>query len=142
MKNQIQDFPLDIKISFHKIIDQYKELIVNEHSSIARSYMEDVLEYVSSFPKLIEGLDDPEDLNKYKDAIRIMLDDLFPSILTNNEIKAASVPFHNIVFNTTKRLRGILAAAGEDFELTIRNLDEVMFVCIWLYLDFKPSLWL
>jgi len=127
MKNQIQDFPLDIKISFHKIIDQYKDLIHNEHSSIAKSYMEDVLDYVSSFPKLVEGLDDPEDLNKYKDAIRILLDDLFPNILTNNEIKAASLPFHNIVFNSTKRLKGILANAGEDFELSIRNLDEDMF---------------
>ena len=127
MKNQLQDFPLDIKISFHKIIEKYKVQVVNEQSSIAKEYMENVLEYVTSFPKLIEGIEDPEELNKYKDAIHILLQDLFPDILSHNEIKAASIPFHNLVFNSSKRFKAILANAGDDFELSMRNMDEDMY---------------
>src|SRR5660398_175806 len=99
MKNQLQDFPLDIKISFQKIIEKYNAQVLNEQSSIAKEYMENVLEYVASFPKLMDGIDDPDDLYKYKDAIYILLQDLFPDILSDNEIKAASLPFHNLVFN-------------------------------------------
>jgi hypothetical protein len=127
MKNQLQDFPLEIKISFHKIIEKYNAQVVNEQSSIAKEYMENVLEYVASFPKLIEGIEDPEELSKYKDAIHILLEDLFPDILSQNEIKAASIPFHNLVFNSSKRFKTILANAGDDFELSMRNMDEDMY---------------
>lgn len=127
MKNQLEDFPLEIKISFHKVIAQYNAQLETEQSSIAKTYIENVLQYVSSFPKLIEGIDDPEDLNRNKDAIRILLHDLFPSVLTNNEIKAASIPFHHLIFNTTKRFRSILANAGEDYELSMRNMDQDMY---------------
>lgn len=127
MKNQLKDFPLDIKISFHKIIEQYKFQLETEQSSISKSYMENVLAYISSFPQLEEGINDPEDLRKYQDPIRILLEDLFPAILTYNEIKAASLPFHNIVFNSSKRFRKILDDAGEDYKLEMRNMDENMY---------------
>lgn len=126
MKNQLKEFPLEIKISFHKIIEQYRKQIKIEHSGIAKNYMEEVLEYVSSFPKLTEGIEDPTDLKKYQDPIRILLDDLFPGILTNNEIKAASIPFHNIIFNSTQRFRNILNNAGEDYHLDMRNINKDM----------------
>ena len=127
MKNQLQDFPLEIKISFHKIIEEYRNLLDEEQSSISKEYMVKVLDYVSSFPKLEEGIDDPNDLNKYKDVIKILLDELFPKILTKNEIKAASLPFHNLIFNTSARFKKILENAGDDFELSMRNLDEDMY---------------
>ncbi|MGB8705531.1 MAG: GAF domain-containing protein, partial [Gillisia sp.] len=127
MKNQLQEFPLEIKISFHKVIEQYKARLEEEPSSIARQYIQEILEYTSSFPKLTEGLEDPADLQKFKDPIRILLNDLFPNILSNNEIKAASVPFHNLIFNSSRRLKNILANAGEEYELNMRNLDKDMF---------------
>lgn len=127
MKNQLEEFPLDIKISFHKVIEQYEAQLKIEQSSISKNYIESVLEYVSAFPKLFEGIEDPDDLSKNKDAIRILLNDLFPTILSSNEIKAASLPFHNIIFNSSKRFRSILANAGEDYELSMRNLDKDMY---------------
>ncbi len=127
MKNQLQDFPLDIKISFHKIIEEYRLLLDEEQSSISKEYMSKVLEYVSSFPKLEDGIDDPNDLSKFKDVIKILLDEIFPKILSKNEIKAATVPFHNIIFNTSSRFKKILDNAGEGFDLKMRNLNEDMF---------------
>ncbi|MCM8570521.1 GAF domain-containing protein [Gramella jeungdoensis] len=124
MMQQMKDFPLEVRISFHKVIEQYEEQIESIESSISREHIKKMLDYISDYPQLSEGFEDPKLLKKYKEPIKVLLDDLFPTILTNNEIKAASVPFHNILFNSSRRLKQILKNAGEDFELSFRNLDE------------------
>ena len=128
-----KEFPLDIRISFHRIICEYKEQLKNETSEISRQYLEQMLEYVSSFPALTQGVESVKDLEKYKDPIRILMKDLFPEILSAKEIKAISVPFHNILFNSTSKFSGILNNAGEDFHLKMRNLSadlDYIFGCI------------
>ena len=132
MKQQ-KEFPLDLKISFQKVVEQYKKQLETEPSNISREYIGKVLEYISSFPALTDGIENTEDLVKLKDPIRILMKDLFPEILSENQIKAISIPFHNIIFNSTKKFREILACAGEDFSLSMRNLDEdldYIFGCI------------
>ncbi|MFD1096367.1 GAF domain-containing protein [Salegentibacter chungangensis] len=139
MKQQIEDFPLDIKISFHKVIEQYKKQLEQEKSKIARDYMQDVLDYVSEFDALTEGIEDADALEKYKEPIEILLDDLFPNVLTNNEIKAVSIPYHSTIFNASRRLKKILDVAGDDFELKLRNMDEDMYyihACINILNDY------
>lgn len=123
MKEQ-KEFPLNIKISFHKIIEEYRKRLQSESSKISIEYIEKMLDYISTFPALTEGIENREDLMKYKDPIRILMKDLFPEILSESQIKALSVPFHDVIFNSTKKFRQILSCAGEEFSLTMRNLDE------------------
>ena len=123
MASKVQEFPFEIKISFHKVIEQYEKELEHIESSISREYLEKVLEYISDFPELRDGFNDPKKLKKYCDPIKILLDDLFPTILTNNEIKAAAVPFHNVLFNKSRRLNQILQKAGEDYTLELRNTE-------------------
>ncbi|TBW26634.1 GAF domain-containing protein [Gramella sp. KN1008] len=133
MMKQLKDFPFDIKISFHKVIEQYKEQLNHIESDISREYTQKMLKYISDYPQLSEGFDDLELLEKFREPIKVLLDDLFPTILTNNEIKAASVPFHNIIFNKSRRFKQILKNAGDDFHLALRNTDEdliYIFACI------------
>ncbi|CAL67016.1 cell surface protein [Christiangramia forsetii] len=133
MMKQLKDFPFDIHISFHKVIEQYEKEVKEIESSISKEYMENMLKYISDYPELTEGFEDPKLLKKFKEPIKILLDDLFPSILTNNEIKAAAVPFHNILFNSSKRLTQILENAGDNFEISFRNMNEELiyiFACI------------
>ncbi|MCG9970068.1 GAF domain-containing protein [Christiangramia crocea] len=143
MRQQLKDFPLDVKISFHKVIEQYEEQLESIENDISKGYIKKMLDYISDYPQLSEGFEDPKLLKKYKEPIKVLLEDLFPSILTNNEIKAASVPFHNILFNSSRRLKQILKNAGDDFELSLRNMDEdVIYViaCIQIlknYYDYK-----
>lgn len=132
MKKQ-KDFPLDIKISFNKIIQEYRKQLENEPSNISREYIEKMLEYVAAFPALSEGIDDKDELLKLKDPIRILMKDLFPEILSESQIKAISIPFDNLIFNSTVKFRTILASAGEEFSLSMRNLNEdlhYIFGCI------------
>lgn len=133
MVKHLKEFPFDIKISFHKVIEQYEEQLEDIDSDISREYIRKMLDYISDYPELSEGFQKLELLQKFREPIKVLLDDLFPTILTNNEIKAASVPFHNILFNKSRRFKQILKNAGEDFELGLRNMDEdllYIFACI------------
>lgn len=126
MKNHPKDFPFDIKIGFKKIIEAYEERLRSESSVIVKEHLNNVLEYIHTFPKITEGIDCKEELDKHSKPIEMLLSDLFPNVLSNNEIKAAVVPFHFHIFGKTKRFAKILDEAGEDFELQIRNLNEKM----------------
>ena len=105
MTEQKEDLPFEIQISFHKVVEQYKKQLEHEESEVARNYIKSILEHVKSFPALTEGVKNFDELKKYKEPVRVLLDDLFPSVLTNNEIKAASIPFQNFLFNRSKRLK-------------------------------------
>lgn len=124
MKEQKQDFPLDITISFHRVIEQYEDRLKVEENPIAKKYIESLLGYIEKYPKLVEGINNIEDLEKYKDPIKILLDDLFPNVLSNNEIKAVSIPYHNILFNHSNRLKKIIDAGGKDFKPSMREIDD------------------
>ena len=133
MTKHLKEFPLEIQISFHKVIEQYEKELKEIESSISKKYMEEMLNYISDYPELSEGFKDLDLLKKYREPIKILLDDLFPNILTNNEIKAASVPFHDVLFNKSKRLNQILKKAGENFHLVFRDTDDKLiyiYACI------------
>ncbi|MCP9199868.1 GAF domain-containing protein [Gramella sp. GC03-9] len=130
MVQQLKNFPFDIEISFHKVIEQYENQLDHIESNISREYTRKMLDYIKDYPELSEGFEDPKLLKKYQEPIKVLLNDLFPTVLTNNEIKAASVPFHNILFNTSQRLSQILEKAGDDFHLGLRNIDEDLLYVI------------
>ncbi|MUP46873.1 GAF domain-containing protein [Gramella sp. BOM4] len=146
MVQHLKNFPFDIEISFHKVLEQYENQLDDIESEISREYIRKMLDYIKDYPELTEGFSDPELLKKYKAPIKVLLNDLFPSVLTNNEIKAASVPFHNILFNKSRRLSQILEKAGDDFHLGLRNIDEDMLyiiACIQIlknYYDYKVDI--
>ena len=81
-----------------------------------------------------------------------MLDALFPEILTNNEIKLASVPFSFTTFKFTDRFKNILENAGDNYELSLRNFDEnelyihgcvmILAYCYGYKIDLKRSFFL
>ncbi|HEA30049.1 MAG TPA: GAF domain-containing protein [Leeuwenhoekiella sp.] len=72
-------------------------------------------------------------MKKYKEQIQTILENIFPAILTKNEIKAAAIPFDTTIFNPTARFKRLLEDAGSDYTLSIRNLDDqaaYIYVCI------------
>lgn len=126
MKKQIEDFPFNIKISFHKVVEQYKQQLEEEDNKFAREYIQSILKHIKAYPAITNGIEDFEKLKEYKEPIRILLDDLFPSVLSNNEIKAASIPFYNFLFNRSSRLKKIMGVTPNNFELKMRNLSTDM----------------
>ncbi len=118
--------PFQAKISFHKVIEILEEIAVSDVDYRA-AYAKGLLKAIEPFPELRDGIESYQQIEKHYLLIKHLLSDLFPTALTNNEIKAVTIPFQNYIFNTTERLEKILKDAGEDFEIIIRDFDEHQF---------------
>lgn len=116
----------------------------NDRLEYRVNYAESLIEKTKNFQELRDGFQDLSLLEKNEDLIKLLLADLFPTGLTNNEIKAASIPLSNITFNYTERFKNILKDAGKDFEIELRNINDdefyVFCCCLILQVYFKRDI--
>lgn len=87
-------------------------------------YVRKLLAEIYKYPELIEGIEKIEDVRKYEVTIKMLLADLFPMLLTHNEIKAVTIPCHYEIMNLTQRFQQILKDAGPDYELSFTGPSE------------------
>ena len=118
------DTPFRVRFSFEPLFQQMKDR-ANDNAVCAAQYQL-LLEEVNKHPKLLGELNS-KDLEKYKDVLERILTVVFPPFLQENEIKAISIPFSNILFNPTKRLQNIIDGAGKAFSLQLRDFTEEQF---------------
>jgi len=139
-----KDAPFQVLISFKKYLDVLEHIRYNDRLEYRVNYAESLIERTKNFQELKDGFQDVALLEKHEDLIRLLLADLFPTGLTNNEIKAASIPLSNITFNYTERFKNILKDAGKDFEIELRNIDDnefyVFCCCLILQSYFKRDI--
>ena len=123
--NNIEDsqLPLELNISFNKVIDSYRKYAKDKESLYHKSSL-DILKELEKYPELENGFSDFSLLEKYKEPIKLLLAPLFPEQLATNEIKAIAIPFDFTSFNLTERFKNILNNAGKDFELKIRDYQD------------------
>jgi len=121
--NDNLDSPFVLQVSFDKFLKQYDLLAQSEDTWIAAKAQR-ILEVQKPFPILREGFSDIDLLKTYKNEIRLILHEAFSEVLTLNEIKTASVPYHNIIFNASQRFQNIIKTAGKDFELVVENMAD------------------
>ncbi len=123
MGSKEKEMPMQHLISFDKLLKRYDVMAESDDPSMA-TRAKQVLDAQAPYPFLREGFTDVSLLEKHKDVIKIILQDTFAEVLTENEIKAASLPYYDIVFNSSKRFQRIVAAAGKDFKPVIRNQED------------------
>ncbi|MCP5061740.1 MAG: GAF domain-containing protein, partial [Ignavibacteriae bacterium] len=129
--------PFTLKVSFNKLINHYEELAKSDDEFVVAKAKR-ILKVQEPFPELRDGFTDLSLLDTYKNEIRFILQDSFSEILTLNEIKTATVPFHNLIFNSSERFKSIIKTAGKDFELTIQNMpeDDIYIIASTIILQF------
>ncbi|MGB5943691.1 MAG: GAF domain-containing protein [Leeuwenhoekiella sp.] len=120
----LDHFPIQVKLSFKKLVDEIRSSLSSVKSEITQEYYRSLLAYIEKFPEIEDGISDFKDLEKYQDVVKVIMDSVFPSPLRDNEIKAAAIPFHNTFFNASKRFEHILKDAGDDFQLKLRVRNE------------------
>lgn len=118
-----KELPLVLQVSFDKLLMHYDEMAQSKDLVLANKAKR-ILAAQAPFPELREGFTDISLLEKHKDVIGLILEDTFPEALTHNEIKAASLPYDNVIFNSSERFKKIIKDAGADFELEIGNMNE------------------
>ncbi|MEH6535053.1 MAG: GAF domain-containing protein [Psychroserpens sp.] len=135
--NENIESPFELKVSFDKLLKHYEDLSQNEDEFIAAKARR-VLKTADAYPVLRDGFSDPSILVEREKEISIILQDSFSPVLTKNEIKTASVPFHNLIFNSSERFKSIIKTAGDDFELEIKNMpkDDTYIIACTIILAF------
>lgn len=121
--NEGLESPLVIKVSFNKYLTQYENLIEADNDFIALNASR-VLKIAEDYPILRDGFSDLTILQQHEKEIEGILQDAFSPVLSYNEIKTASVPFLDVIFNSSTRFKNILKTAGEDFDLQIKNMPK------------------
>jgi len=118
--------PFQTIISFHKLIESFEKIAISNVDYRA-NYAKAILREIESIPELRTGIQDFDIIKKNEGLIKNITADLFPTALTNNEIKAITIPFQNISFNYTERFKKILRHAGDEFYMEIRDFDSHQF---------------
>jgi hypothetical protein len=118
---QFFDNPFQVRLSFHKVIEQLEEKALGDESA------KKLLDEVNDHRELRDGITDISQIRCNEDLISRLLTDLFPPLLTYNEIKGVSIPYLGLIFNQTERFRNILKAAGMGFEINIRDFNDHQF---------------
>ena len=147
--NDNLESPFKLLVGFDKLLKHYEVLAKSKDEFIAAKAKR-VLKTSEALPVLREGFSDISILKKHEKEISIILQDSFSQVLTKNEIKTASIPFHNLIFNSSERFKSIIKAAGKDFELKIKNMPEddkyiiactlVLAFCYGYNLNFKQEI--
>ena len=136
------DSPFILNFSFEKLI-QKMEAEASDNPEYALSHQR-VLDKTKEFPELTTGIKNLDFFDENETLMKELLRDLFPPMLTGNEIKAIGLPFYNFFFNPSKRFQSILKNAGENFDLFIKGLDPhrfyVMSCCLILRDFYKVPL--
>ncbi len=91
--------PFMLKVCFDKLLRHYEDLNESEDEFVSNK-AKHILSIQEDIPILREGFSDVSLLTTYEKEIRSILQDLFSPVLAVNEIKTASVPFHNFIFNS------------------------------------------
>jgi predicted metal-dependent HD superfamily phosphohydrolase/putative methionine-R-sulfoxide reductase with GAF domain len=118
--------PFKILISFHKLIEGLTQIAAST-IDYRSNYAKGLLNQIKDKPEFITGIEDLDTINKNQELIHYLLADLFPTALTYNEIKAATIPFYDFTFNYSERFKTILSDGGRSFDYSIRDLDEHQF---------------
>jgi predicted metal-dependent HD superfamily phosphohydrolase len=118
--------PFKILISFHKLIEGLNQIALSD-IDYRSNYAKGLLNQIKDKPEFINGIDNLDIIENNQELIKYLLADLFPTALTFNEIKAATLPFYDITFNYSERFKKILDDVGMSFDIGIRDMDEHQF---------------
>lgn len=127
MLPQFLENPFHIKLSFHKVIERLENMAVSGTTGLYGANAQALLQRVAAHPELKDGITKISQLEDNALLIADLLAELFPAALSNNEIKAVSIPYQGLVFNYTERFKKIIADAGPSFEINIRDFDDHQF---------------
>ena len=115
--------PIIGQVSFFKVFESLEKIAKSKDKHRAM-FASNLLAELEPYQELREGFTDLSLIDKYKDQIDKLSSLLFPEALLKNEIKAVVPPFFFEPLYTSERFGNILKAAGPDFSIEMKDIDE------------------
>ncbi|MEO9021197.1 MAG: hypothetical protein ABI237_14360 [Ginsengibacter sp.] len=124
------DLPFQWHVNFKRLINWWEG-----QATLTDSFQSDrakeVLQHIKKIPQLSKSFDDVSMIEKYHEEINLLLSPFFPSLITTEELKAASLPFKQMLFNLTNRFTNLLKGAQDENLMSEINAELIyMFGCI------------
>ncbi|GGG10982.1 hypothetical protein GCM10011344_09610 [Dokdonia pacifica] len=119
-----EDFPMQIHVSFEKLIESYKTYLTDDSDALHIERANRVIAIAKEYPELIDGLTSIQQVQDLQPQIDLLLADLFSDILQQNEIKIACLPFNEFIIKSSRRYKKIIKEAGDDYQVEISNFDK------------------
>lgn len=126
IKNYKYISPFKILISFHKLIEGLEQIALSD-VDYRSNYAKGLLSQIKDKTEFRDGINNLDVIKNNQELISYLLADLFPTALTNNEIKAVTLPFYDFTFNYSERFKKIVNDVDVSFDMSIRDMDEHQF---------------
>lgn len=126
IKNYKYISPFKILISFHKLIEGLQQIALSD-IDYRSNYAKGLLSQIEDKPEFVNGIENLKIIEENQELIQYLLADLFPTALTENEIKAVTLPFYDITFNYSERFKRIIKDVDISIDMNIRDMDEHQF---------------
>ncbi len=118
--------PFDVRLSLQPVFAFWENKAANGKPS-EQIHAKAILDSVAAFPVLRSPIADLDIIEAHSHQIETLLSVIFPDILADSEAKSASLPFLPVLFNLSPKLKSILAKAGPDYKIKLKNFtaDEL-----------------
>ena len=123
----VKEFPFKTTLSLSTLISYWENKATNDPScNVAR--VRELASLLRQKQELLEPILDQSVIEKHIDTVDILMEDIFPSALWENDLKAAVLPFHFDSFYATPRLDELQLLGGGNYteKLTL-NLKTLLF---------------
>ncbi|PRY16505.1 hypothetical protein CLV24_101351 [Pontibacter ummariensis] len=114
-------FPFKATLSLSPLI-AYWENKIEKEPGINAKHMADLADLLRRTPALMGSIQDLALLKEYAETVDILMEDIFPNALWENDLRAASVPFHFQSFYATPKLEELQLLEGGNYTEKL-NLD-------------------
>ncbi|WP_242926981.1 GAF domain-containing protein [Pontibacter vulgaris] len=118
----VKEFPFKTTFSLSPLIAYWENKVSTSPScNVAR--VKELAGLLRQTPELLEPIENPALIEKHIDTVDILMEDIFPSALWENDLKAAALPFHFESFYATPRLEELRLLGGENYSEKL-NIDK------------------
>ncbi|WP_439880042.1 GAF domain-containing protein [Pontibacter sp. MBLB2868] len=118
----VDQFPFDTALSLSPLIAYWEDKIKTDPScNVDR--VRQLAELLRNRPELIGSIHDVSVIEKHIETVDILMEDIFPGALWENNLKAVVVPFHFESFYATPRLEELKLLGGNNYSEKL-NIDN------------------
>ncbi|WP_276499232.1 GAF domain-containing protein [Pontibacter litorisediminis] len=120
VKLSVNDFPFKTTLSLAPLISYWEQKLQKDPYCNA-GRLRQLLQLLRNTPELAGSIQDVSVVEKHMETMDVLMEDIFPGALWENDIKAVSVPFRFHSFYATPRLDelGLLTGSGSSERLDL-----------------------
>lgn len=110
----VDDFPFKTTLSLAPLIAYWEDKVQSDPGCNAERVRE-LIRLLRNTPELMGTIDDTSVVNKYIEVVDLLMEDVFPSALWENDLKAVSVPFRFESFYASPKLEEMQLLEGGNY---------------------------